>query len=435
MADTPNRPSEPPLLLVGTDHRCAPVELREQVAYEQEAAEELLVHLLARPEVAEAYLLSTCNRTEVYLSPRETEAAYATAVEKVFAERSSEMTRPGRLYVKRDGDAARHLLAVASGLESMVVGEPEILGQVRQAGALAEAVGASGTVIRRLVRTAAHAGKRARTETAIATGAVSLGYTVVELAKNIFDDFESSRVLLVGAGETGRMVARNLREKGLESLVVANRTRARAESLAATFGGARVVDFDRRVAAAAEADIVVVTTGAPEPVLLREDFRRAMRQRPGRTLLVVDLGVPRNVEPTTARIGNLFLHSIDSLQKLIDQNLKRRRSERHKVEEVLNQELEHFRTWYRGLEAEPLIARLQKQAERIRRQELEGARNRFPDEVHADLDLLTRALVRKILHHPSSTLRGGGEGEGALPRLDLVRELFRLDDEDEGAHE
>lgn len=428
--DSPSRRSDPALLLVGTDFRCSPLELRERVAYNPEETEELLIHLLARPEVAEAYLLSTCNRTEIYLLPRDDDGAYATAVERVFASRSSEMTRPGRLYVKRGAEAAHHLLAVASGLESMVVGEPEILGQVRQAAAVAEAVGASGTVVQRLLRTAANAGKRARNETEISQGAVSLGYTVVELAKNIFTDFETSRVLLVGAGETARMVSRNLLEKGLESLVVVNRTRDNAERLAAELPGARVMDFDRRVEAAAEADIVAVTTGAPEPVLTRGHLKQAMDGRSSRKMLVVDLGVPRNVDPDARRIENLFLHSIDSLEKLIEQNLKRRRAERPKVEELIVQEMDHFRSWYRGLAAEPLIASLQKQAERIRRHELEVAKRRFPEEHHEDLERLTRALVRKILHHPSTTLRGAGELE-ALPRLDLVRELFRLDDEKE----
>lgn len=422
--------TDPDLLLVGTDFRCSPLELREQVAYNPEETEDLLIHLLARPEVAEAYLLSTCNRTEVYLLPRNDEAAYTTAVERVFVHRSEEWTRPGRIYVKRSGEAVRHLMAVASGLESMVVGEPEILGQVRQAAALAEAVGASGTVLQRLLRSAAQAGKRARNETGISQGAVSLGYTVVELARNIFTDFETARVLLVGAGETARMVSRNLTEKGLERIILANRTRENAERLAANLPAAHVVDFDQRVASAAASDIVVVTTGASEPVLTRDHLAQAMDGRTSRKMLVVDLGVPRNVEPAARTIENLFLHTVDSLEKLIEQNLRRRRAERPKVEELISQELAHFRSWYRGLAAEPLIASLQRQAERIRRQELEAAKQRFPEASHEDLDRLTRSLVRKILHHPSSTLRGSEHTE-SLPKLDLVRELFRLDQEDE----
>lgn len=422
---------EPALLLVGTDFRCAPLELRERVAYNLEETEELLVHLMAREEIAEAYLLSTCNRTEIYLQPRNDEIAYATAVEMVFHRRSPEMTRPGHLYVKREEEAARHLLAVAAGLESMVLGEPEILGQLRQAAALAEALGSSGTLLRRLLRTASSAGKRSRSETGISTGAVSLGYTVVELAKNIYTDFEASRVLVVGAGETARMVTRNLIEKGIGRLTVSNRTRERAETFCEEFSLARSVPFKERIAAAADADIVVVTTGAEEPVITRAHLEAAIKERPSRKLLVVDLGVPRNVEPAAARIENVFLHSLDSLETLIERNLRKRREEVPRVEELIRQELGRFRSWYRGLEAEPLIARLQKQAERIRRQELEAARSRFPQEMHPDLDRLTRSLVRKILHHPSVTLRRSDDADNHLPRLELVRELFHLDEEEE----
>lgn len=422
---------DPPLLLVGTDYKASPLELREQVAYDSDEAEHLLIHLLARPEVAEAYLLSTCNRTEIYLKPRDDEAAYGTAVGMVFAERNPQMAQPGRLYVQRNAAAARHLLTVASGLESMVLGEPEILGQVKQAAALAEAVGASGPVLKRLLRSATTAGARARTETALGAGAVSLGYALLEIARNIFTDLAEIRVLVVGAGETARMVTRNLLDQGLKNLTVANRTPERAERLAEEFPGVELIPFSERAAAAARSDVVAVTTGASEPVLSRRDLEDAMGQRPTRKLLVVDLGVPRNVDPKAAKIENLFLHTVDSLQTLIERNLKRRRREVPKVQELVQQELELFRAWYRGLEAEPVIAQLQKQAERIRRQELEAAYGRFPPELHTDLDRLTRALVRKILHHPSTTLRGTHADHEGLPRLDLVRELFRLDDEAE----
>jgi glutamyl-tRNA reductase len=421
----PDRRLDPPLLLVGTDYRCAGLELRERVSYGAQECEELLVHLLARPEIAEAFLLSTCNRTEVYVLPNDEEAGYRAALDLVFLRRSPELERPGRLYVQRNGEAARHLLAVASGLESMVLGEPEILGQIKQAAALAETVGAEGPVLRRLLRSAVASGKRARQETAVASGAVSLGYATVELARNIFSDLGACRALLVGAGETARLAARALTERGVHDLRVANRSPERARQFCEEFPQAVIVPFDERVEHAGSADLVVVSTGADEPVLTRRQLKEAMSARRGRPLLVVDLGVPRNVEPAAARIENVFLHPIDSLEHLIQRNLKLRKEEVPRVEEILDQELAHFRSWYRGLEAEPLVARLQKQAERIRRDELARARHRFPPETHEDLDRLTRALVRKILHHPSTHLRGKSAAE--LHRLDLVRELFGLD--------
>ena len=418
-----------PLLLVGTDHRCSPVDLRERVAYSGERAEELLVHLLARPEVAEALLVSTCNRTEIYVKPREDENAYHAVVELAFVSRAPEIADQGRLYVKRGREAARHLMAVASGLESMVLGEPEIHGQVKQATALADAVGTSGTLVRRLGRAALKAGSRARGETGITSGAVSLGYATVELSRAIFNRLEEARILVVGAGETGRMVTRNLLEKGACHLTVTNRSAARVESFLEEFSEAQVLPFDDRVHGVAAADLVVVTTGADQPVLRSEDFATAMLRRPGRSLLVVDLGIPRNVEPSAARLSNVFLHDVDSLETLIQRNLKRRREEVPRVEEILDDELGHLLAWYRGLEAEPVIASLQKQAERLRQQELASVLDRFPAETHEDLDRLTRALVRKILHHPSRRLRSAN-GEDQLPHLDMVRELFQLDQEE-----
>jgi glutamyl-tRNA reductase len=421
--------SEPPLLLIGTDYRCSPLELREKVAYHGSEGEDLLVHLMARPGIAEAFLLSTCNRTEVYLQPRDEEAAYRAALEMVFLSRVPELERPGRLYVKRNGEAARHLLGVASGLESMVLGEPEILGQVKQASALAEATGAEGPVLKRLLRSAASAGRRARQETAISSGAVSLGYATVELARNIFSGLEECQVLLIGAGEIARSVARPVVERGARELRVANRSAERARQFQEEFPSAEVLPFEERIPALRTADVVIVSTGADEPVLVRRHVKEAMKFRPTRPLLVVDLGVPRNVEPAAGRVENVFLHTIDSLDNLIQRNLKRRKEEVPRVEEIIDQEIGHFRAGVRVLEAEPLIARLQKQAEKIRRQELADALPHFPAETHEELERLTRSLVRKILHHPSARLRAK-DGAGDLSRLDLVRELFRLDDDE-----
>jgi glutamyl-tRNA reductase len=430
----PQRPGPggggPSLLLLGTDFRAVPIELRERVAYGKEETEKTLVHLLARSSIAEALLVSTCNRTEVVLQPRDEEEAYRAALELVFLARAPELERPGMLYVKRHHAAARHLLAVASGLESMVLGEPEILGQVKQAAGLAEAVGAAGPVLRRLLRCALVAGRRARQETAIAAGAVSFGYAVVELARNIFRDFDDCHVLLIGAGEIARTVARGLADRGARAVRVANRSPERARQFLEEFPLAEALPFDDRLQAIPACDLIIASTGAEEPVITRRQLAEAMAARPSRPLLVVDLGVPRNVEPEAGRIENVFLHSIDSLDHLIQRNLKRRKEEVPRVEEIVDEEMGQFQSWYRGMQAEPLIARLQQQAERIRRQELAQALPHFPASSHEHLDRLTRSLVRKILHHPSNRLRGRGDEEH-LPRLDLVRELFRLDELDD----
>ncbi|HEV8631146.1 MAG TPA: glutamyl-tRNA reductase [Thermoanaerobaculia bacterium] len=419
----------PALLAVGIDHRSAPLELRERVAFSREDSEGLLLRLMARPEVAEAYLISTCNRTEVYLRPREQERAFRAAMELAFA-RAPEVERDGRFWVLHDSEAARHLLAVACGLESMVLGEPEILGQVKRSAELAEAVGSCGTVVKRLLRSALQAGRRARAETEIGEGAVSLGYAVVELARHIFVGVEGRSCLVLGGGETAVLAARALVEKGVRDLRFALRGTHRHEELGQQFPGARLTTFQERYATLADCDVLIASTSADEPVIEAGELRQVMRQRRSRPLLVVDLGVPRNVGRRVGRLDNVFLHDLDSLQHLVARNLEHRRAEVPRVEAIVAEELEHFGSWYQGLAAEPLVAELQRRAERIRLQEVEGARDRFPTELQDELDRLTRSLVRKILHHPSTRLRAGG-AERRLAHLELARELFQLGEGEE----
>jgi glutamyl-tRNA reductase len=420
---------ELPLLLVGVDHRCAPLDLRERVAYAGADAEDVLVRLVADSSIEEALLLSTCNRTEVYLRHRHEQDAFQRGLATVFLGRAPEISEEGRFYVKRGGEAARHLLAVACGLESMVLGEPEILGQVKQAAALAEALGSSGAILRRCARCAASAGRRVRSETAIGEGAVSFGYAAVELARSIFTSLEQCTILLLGAGETAVGVARSLVERGAQELVVANRGVERAEAFAREFASATLIPFEARHGALDRADLVVAATSAPEPVLRREDVELAMRHRKSRPLLIVDLGVPRDVEPSAGELGNVFLHDVDSLEQLIERTLRRRRDEVPKATRIVEEELERLRVWYDGLEAEPVVAQLHRRAEEIRATELAARRDRFPAHLHDELDSLTRAIVRRILHHPSAQLREG-TGTSNLDHLAALKDLFRLDDEE-----
>ena len=418
------------LLVVGLDHRSAPLELRERVAYSAPETESLLVRLMARPEIAEAYVLSTCNRTEVYLHPREEDAAFRAAMELAFNDRAPEIERDGRFWVLRDGEAARHLLAVAAGLESMVLGEPEILGQVRRAGELADSTGSLASLLRRLVRSAVQTGRRARSETEIGEGAVSLGYAVVELGRHIFTGLEGRTGLILGGGETALLAGRALAERGLRDLRFALRDPARGSGLQAELPTVAITEFTARYQTLAECDLLVAATSADEAVVEPGEVRQVMRRRRSRPLLVVDLGVPRNVDPKVGRLENVFLHDIDSLQHLIARNLERRRQHVPRVEAIVVEELDHWLAWSRGLGAEPLIAELQRRAERIRREEVEAASTGFPPELRGELDRLTRSLVRKILHHPSTRLRAGAGGR-SLAHLELARDLFQLGDGEE----
>ena len=360
-------------------------------------------------------LLSTCNRTEIYLRHRNEQDAFQRGLATVFLGRAPEIKEEGRFYVKRGGEAARHLLAVASGLESMVLGEPEILGQVKQAATLAEALGTSGAILRRCARCAASAGRRARAETAIGEGAVSFGYAAVELARSIFTSVERCSVLLLGAGETAVAVARCLVERGARELAVANRSQERAEAFRASSPRRGWCRSTRAQTALDGADLVVAATSAPEPILRREDVEAAMRQRKSQPLLIVDLGVPRDVEPAAGELGNVFLHDVDSLEQLIERNLKRRRDEVPKVSQIVDEELERLRIWFDGLEVEPVVAQLHRRAEEIRAAEIAARRHRFPAHLHDELESLTRSIVRKILHHPSAQLRDGAGGREPAP--------------------
>jgi glutamyl-tRNA reductase len=416
------------LLAVGLDHHSAPLDLRERVALSHAEIEALLQRLVAMPEVEEAFLVSTCNRTEAYLLPREPEVAYRAAMDLVFG-KAPEVERDGRFWVRRGDDAARHLLAVAAGLESMVLGEPEILGQVRRAAELADRLGSSGTFVRRLLRSAVGTGARARNETGIGAGAVSLGYAAVELARHIFVGLDSRSCLLLGGGEMATMVARALSEKGVSDLRFALRSDRNRDRLREEFPGATFVPFPERYASLAGCDLLVSATGADEPVVEPGEVKQVMRRRRSRPLLVVDLGVPRNVAPAVGELGNVFVHDLDSLQHLVERNLAQRREQVPLVEDIVADELARFDAWRRGLDAEPLIAELQRRAERIRADEVARARDSFPAEAHDELDRLTRALVRKILHHPSTRLRGGGER--GIAHLEAARDLFQLGEEDD----
>ncbi len=420
-------PDQPRLLMIGVDHRCARLELREKVAYNGDQARALLQRLEASKEVSQACLLSTCNRTEIYLLPRRDEGAYRLALARVFTDTAPEIEAQGRFYVKRGAEAARHLFEVACGLRSMVLGEPEILGQVKNAARHAEDAVTTGPVLRRLLRSAVGAGGKARHETAISAGAISFGYALADLARGHFGRLDRCSVLMLGVGETARQVARNLIDRGVRELLVANRSARRAEEFLALFPGSRLRPFSERAHELATADVVVATTSASRRVLGRTELARAMRSRRSRLLLVADLGVPRNVEGAAGELEGLLLHDVDSLEGLIAGNLKRRREEVPRALQIIDRELELFLSWHRGLAAEPLVEALQKRAEEIRQREVESIRGVFPVETHDHLERLTRSLVRKLLHHPSAHLRSTESTEHR--RLETVRDLFKLDPE------
>ena len=415
---------------VGVNHSTAPVEVRERLSFGKALAVEALEALAARLK-SECLLLSTCNRTEVYsLSVRE---QADPAIEFLAEAGGFQLTelRP-HLYHYSGREAVRHLFRVATGIDSMVLGEYEVLGQVRAALEAGERAETVGPLLGRLFRSALQAGKRARSETEISRGAFSVGGAAAQLARYIFGDLQGARVLILGAGEMAEATARALASNGASSIFVANRTQERAESLAREFGGS-AVPYDRLLEKMAECQVVICSTAAPGVVLTREQVGRVMPARKNAPLFVIDIAVPRDVEASVGDLDNVYLYNIDDLSRVVAEDAQQRQDEAARVEGIVHEATEEFMRWYASLRAAPTISALKAKAERIRRAEMERLAGRLahlPPEDRQAMEQLTAALVSKLLHEPTVRLKEGWpEGDGEA-RIEAVRELFGLESED-----
>jgi glutamyl-tRNA reductase len=342
--------------------------------------------------------------------------------------KGKDLLAPGpERYATDDDAAARHLLRVASGLESMVLGEAEILGQVKDALALAASEGTLGSVLDRLATTAIRAGKRARTETDIGAGTVSVASAAVALAGKVFSDLGGREVLVIGAGDTARLAGQHFSLRRPRALRIANRTLARAEALAQAFGGA-ALPLGELPAALVRCDVIVCATSAPRPLLSGDDVREALRGRRGRPLLVLDLGVPRNVEPEVADLEGVFLHTVDAVRGHVDENLGRRRRAVPRVEAIVEEELLSFLDWVRTLEVTPTLRALRERFEAVRAEEVGRHLGRFSKEDAQRVESLTRSLVNRLLHTPTARLKALDVEAGQdRRRLDALREIFDLE--------
>jgi glutamyl-tRNA reductase len=423
-----------PLAVVGVSHRTAPIEVRERFAF---ARGELPAALIAAAEQpgAESVLLSTCNRTEMYLAVPEGGAALDEAREILAARIGATPASAARyLYVHQDRLAVDHLFRVTAGLDSMILGEPQIQGQVKEAYAAArEIAGPRGPVVgpalNRLFQSAFSVGGRVRSETGLGHGAASVSSAAVDLAKKIFGSLKGRRALVLGAGEMSETTLECLQSEGVRTAIVANRTFERARELAERWGG-EAVRLDDFATALPQVDIVICSTSAPHPVLTRDRLRQALPGGPPRPLCIIDIAIPRDVEPAVADEPNVFLYNIDDLTQIVDDNLGRRRAQLPAAEGILAAEVEEFWAWYASLAVVPTIRALREHGERVRQAEAERALRQLahlrPEDREA-VDALTRALTNKLLHAPTVRLRhaaGNGRGTAAL---DTVRYLFELD--------
>ncbi len=420
------------LLLVGVSHRVAPVELRERVALTEEEAAALAEQLAA--ETGEAVCLSTCNRTELYLVGDAAADAAERAV-TTLADRSGldESRLRSVLYRLEDEAAGIHLFRVAAGLDSMVPGEGEILGQVRDA----FEAGKPGPMLDRLFRQAIHAGKKVRTETAIGQSPASVPSAAAALAEQVFGDLTGCRVLLVGAGRIGELAARNLASRGAEIAVVANRSLDKAVDLSERFG-ARAVPLDDVSGELARVDVVLSSTSAPGRVLTREDVAPKLAERKGRPLFFIDIAMPRDLDPSIHELEGCYLYDIDDLESVVAESLAGRRREAARAEEIVLDEAERFRAWQASRDVVPAIASLRALAEEIRASELERARARLEKLTDAErraVEAVTARIVDKLLHGPTVRMKEAAAGADGAVYADALRHLFGLaDDAAPGRH-
>ena len=414
------------LTLLAVTHRSAPLDVRERLAFDDAALGALVADL--QPVAEEVVPLVTCNRTEIYLLGRSAEAA-ARALPLIAARAGlAEDTLAAHTRCLTGADAARYLFRVAAGLESLVVGEPQILGQVRTAAEWARGAGAIGPILSRLFTYAVVAGKRARSETAISRGAGSVSHAAVELARSILGDLDGRRALVIGVGEMGQLVARNLVAHGARDVAVCNRSPERAALVAREIGG-RVVPWEDLDEALREADIAVTATGAREPVLTRDRLEPVAAQRNGRPLLLIDIAVPRDVDPIAATLPGVYLRDIDALHDIREENLRERQEVIPQVEAIIEEEVAAFTTWCHGREAVPVIRGLRERVEAVQQQEVERALRRLGHLSERDREVvraLAHGLVNKIVHEPVTRLREA-DPETRDDYAQALTHLFDLD--------
>ncbi len=418
------------LVVVGLSHRTAPVEQREKAVLTDSAARAAVRALVADPAIDEAVALSTCNRTEIYLRSIQNAAAEEAACKAIIEH--TEISRDEldcARYAHREEHAAAHLFRVAASLDAMVVGESEIQGQVRSAFERAQQENTVGPVLDTLFRRALEAGKRARTETAISAGAVSVASVAVELASGAVADVAVARVLVIGAGDVAEATARALVHAGVRELVVANRTVSAARRLADRIGG-EAVGFDRLSDELSRADIVISSTDAPHLLLSHHDVETAMRARPGRPMALIDIAVPRDLAADIAAVPGVTLYDIDDLERVVAVNLNGRRAEADRAEHIVAGEASRFTEWRRGLTVVPTIASLRDKAEGIRQDEvtkLAGQWNGLSDADRDRVEQLTKAIIKRLLHEPTVRLRTAvADGDG-VGHVESVRHLFGLE--------
>jgi len=418
------------LLLVGVSHRTAPVDLRERVDFQARGLQGALRALADRGSAHEAVVVSTCNRAELYVACEETEPTRQDLVRFLsdYNELPAADVAP-HIYDVADLDAARHLFRVAAGLDSLVVGEPQILGQVKEAHTVATEVRTAGPVLNRLFHASFAVGKRVRTETGLGSGAVSVSYAAVALARKIFGDLSGRNVVVIGAGEMGKLTAIHMKSQDVRHITIVSRTMAHAARTAEAIGGASAAPWTDLDAVLAASDIIITATGAASPILTKAHIEAVMRPRRNRPLFIIDIAMPRDVEAAAGEIEEVFLYNIDDLQATVRENLARRASEVSRAESIVDEEVEKFGAWFRSRGAIPTVVALRERFERIRRAELERLEfklSTLPPEARARVDEITHLIVEKLLLTPTEQLKSLTDAETVSTYAEALTRLFAL---------
>ena len=430
------------LILTGINHRTAALDVREKLWFSDSELPRALA-LFKERLFSECFIVSTCNRTELYgmLDGRRNGSSLQSIADRateilLTLKSATDAVAPAHLYHLFGYKAAAHLFKVAGGIDSMVVGDIQILNQIKGHYNLAVNEHTTGTLLNRLVQTSLHVGKRVRTETTICEGAVSVSYVAVELANKIFSNLSEKRALLIGAGETGELTAKNLAARGIASLSIANRTRSKAEDLARELGGT-LVEFDQIETALTSVDVLISSVASPGYILSADQARRALRARSNSPLLIIDIGVPRNVDPEVDKLENVFLHDLDSLSMIVVRNLQRRKAEIAAVNAIVLEELGGLKRWFESLQVGPTISDLHELFEAVRSEEVKKHINRFSPADKELIELITRRIVNKLLHVPTTNLKNGDDGssEERHKRIHTIRSLFGLHTKTSGDEE
>ncbi|MWV46741.1 glutamyl-tRNA reductase [Paenibacillus sp. HJL G12] len=424
------------IVVVGLNYRTAPVEVRERFTFEQNELPEALSQLMLTKSVMEGVIVATCNRTEIYVVvDRLHMCGYfiRSFMEQWFDIPREEFTQ--HLYIYEDQQAISHLFRVTCGLDSMVIGETQILGQVRTAFLQSQQEKATGTWFNMLFKQAVTLGKRAHSETSIGESAVSVSYAAVELGKRIFGMFDDKKVLILGAGKMSELTVKHLYANGAEEVIVANRTLARAEELASKFQGTPCT-MEQAMARLHEVDILISSTGAKDYVLNRTQVSESMKKRQSRPLFIIDIAVPRDIDPAIAELNNVFLYDIDDLEGIVESNLEMRRAEAAKIEVMIQEEMDDFYQWLKTLGVRPAIRALQEKSSSIHEETLQSLFNKLPElDEHQRkvIRRLTKSIVNQMMHDPINRIKEMTAGKNGNEALDYFTQIFALEEDLNGA--